>query len=231
MTMFKETRAQATRPRYHLAGLHSPRTPFRRRRTILLAMTALLLTTAARPALAGWPPRIGQILPDDTAFIDQDGRKLKLSHFKGKVIFLEYVGMNCPACQAFSGANRTGPYQGNPVQRGLQSIEEYFPRYTGGIRLSDPRIVFIQILLYDMRLEAPKPSDARNWAAHFGLKTQNQEYVLVPLRDLRSPASYNLIPGFQLIDRDFRVRSDSTGHHPQDDLYRTLLPMVRSLIE
>ncbi|MCA9403120.1 MAG: hypothetical protein KC897_05010 [Candidatus Omnitrophica bacterium] len=192
---------------------------------------AALLPALAGPACAGWPPQKGQLFPDEGTYVDQDGNRMKLSRFKGKVLLVEYVGMNCPACQAFSGAQARGAYRGNPVQRGLQSIESYFPRYTGGLRLDDPRIVFIQILLYDMQLKAPRPADACQWAGHFDLRTARQEYVLVPERDMRSQASYNLIPGFQLVDRSFRVRSDSTGHYPRDDLYRTLLPMAGQIVK
>ena len=201
-----------------------------RRRWLGAMLGAALVSALAGPACAGWPPRKGQLFPDEATYVDQDGNRMKLSRFKGKVLLVEYVGMNCPACQAFSGAHARGAYHGNPVQRGLQSIESYFPKYTGGLRLDDPRIVFIQILLYDMQLKAPRPADACQWAGHFDLRTARQEYVLVPVRDMRSQASFNLIPGFQLVDRSFRVRSDSTGHYPRDDLYRTLLPMVGQMV-
>lgn len=200
-------------------------------RRLLPAILGVMLCLGAADVAAGWPPQKGQVFPDGITYVDQDGRRLKMSQFKGKVLLVEFVGMNCPACQAFSGAHARGAYGGNAVQRGLQSIETYFPKYTGGLRLDDPRIVFVQVLLYDMQLKAPQPADARRWARHFGMSTARQEYVLVPLADLRSSASFNLIPGFQLVDRAFRVRSDSTGHHPRDDLYRTLLPMVGRIIK
>ncbi|MDV6032997.1 MAG: hypothetical protein F9B45_23510 [Phycisphaera sp. RhM] len=44
-----------------------------------------------------------------------------------------------------------------------------------------------------------------------------------------SRQTYEMIPGFQLIDRDFVLRSDSCGHHPHDDLYKDLLPMLRTM--
>ena len=34
-----------------------------------------------------------------------------------------------------------------------------------------------------------------------------------------------------LIDKDFVLRSDSSGHNPRDDLYRKLMPMVSSLLK
>jgi len=39
-----------------------------------------------------------------------------------------------------------------------------------------------------------------------------------------------VIPGFQLVDRDFILRSDATGHRPANDLWKHLLPMVPQLL-
>ena len=46
-----------------------------------------------------WPPKIAEPYPD-LQLIDQTGKTVKLSSFKGKVILLEPLGMTCPACQA-----------------------------------------------------------------------------------------------------------------------------------
>lgn len=196
----------------------------------IFLLVAFLLLPARAFCQEFWPPVIGKAFPDFELY-DQDGRKARVSDFKGKVIFIEYVGMNCPACQAFSGAHLRGAYQNNAVQQGLQSIEEYFPQYARGVNLKNEGMVFLQILLYDMQLGAPKAKDAQKWARHFGFTKSQNQYVLVPTRDMRGNASYNLIPGFQLIDRDFIVRSDSTGHNPQDNLYTELLPMVPGLLK
>ena len=97
--------------------------------------------------------------------------------------------------------------------------------------LDDERIVFVQVLLYDLSLGAPTVDDAKRWAKHFRSGRSKGAVVLVPKKDLRGPGSYNLIPGFQLVDRNFVVRSDSTGHHPRHNLYTELLPAVRGLLE
>jgi hypothetical protein len=179
-----------------------------------------------------WPPRLGQEFPD-IELIDQTGKTLKISNFKGDVLVIEYVGMNCPACQAFAGANRSGigPYQNNAVAGGLKSLGEYCPIYAEGITLSDPRVTFVQVLLYDTRMGPPTPEDARKWAKHFRLDPAKKQYVTVPTEDMRGAASYNLIPGFQLVDQSFILRADSTGHNPKDSLYQTLLPMLPKLLE
>ena len=172
-----------------------------------------------------WPPVIDQAYPD-LELIDQNGKPFHLSDLKGKVIIIEPVGMSCAACQAFSGAHEVGPFQNNPVQGGLLSFKEMVRTYAGGIKIPRRDIVFIQLILYDMQLQAPLPVHAQTWAEHFDFRTNENEIIAVSPYDLRSNVSYNLIPGFQLIDKNFILRSDSTGHNPRDDLYRMLLPMI-----
>jgi hypothetical protein len=176
-----------------------------------------------------WPPRLGEPYPDLT-LIDQTGEPVRLSSFKGSVILIEPVGMTCSGCQAFSGAHRRGSFKGITPQPGLPSMEELFPRFTGGLSLSDRRIVFVQILLYSMSMDAPTPADAREWAEHFGLDRSKNHVVLAGTKDLLGQASYDMIPGFQLVDRNFVLQADSTGHNPRHNLVSHLLPMVPQLL-
>ncbi len=194
-----------------------------------VAAGATFLTPRSSQAEVAWPPRAGQPFPD-VQLVDQTGKTVKISSFRGKVILVEYIGMNCPACQAFAGAHDRGSLGKVRPQQGLDSIEKLFPSYTRGLSLDDERIVFVQVLLYDLSLGAPTVDDAGKWAQHFQLE-RSKPVVLVPKKDLRGPGSYNLIPGFQLVDKNFVVRSDSTGHHPRHDLYTELLPAVRGLLE
>ena len=39
-----------------------------------------------------------------------------------------------------------------------------------------------------------------------------------------------MIPGFQLIDREFVLRYDGTGHRPRHDIWRELMPAIPSLL-
>ena len=79
----------------------------------------------------------------------------------------------------------------------------------------------------------PGPEDAKKWAEHFHFDRSKNRIVLAGAKEFLAPenynASYNLVPGFQLIDRDFILRSDSTGHNPHDGLYTQLLSMVPQL--
>jgi hypothetical protein len=188
--------------------------------------------TATQPGRAGvtWPPQLGEPYPD-LELIDQTGQPVRLSSFKGSVILIEPVGMTCPACQSFAGAHRLGSYQGVAPQEGLPSIEELMPKYARGLSLSDDRIVFVQLLLYSMSMGPPTPADARQWAEHFRVDRAKNHVVLAGAKELLGPASYEMIPGFHLVDRNFILRVDSTGHRPRHSLFSELLPMVPRLLE
>jgi hypothetical protein len=188
--------------------------------------------TATQPGRAAvmWPPRLGEPYPD-LELIDQTGQPVRLSSFKGSVILIEPVGMTCPACQSFAGAHRLGSYEGVVPQEGLPSIEELLPRYAQGLSLSDDRIVFVQLLLYSMSMGPPTPADARQWAEHFRVDRAKNHVVLAGTKELLGPASYEMIPGFHLVDRNFILRVDSTGHQPRHSLFTELLPMVPRLLE
>ena len=180
-------------------------------------------------AAVSWPPVVGESYPD-LELLDGDGRTVPLSSFRGSVLVIEPLAMTCAACQAFSGGHRYGSLGGVIPQKNLPSIEELFPQYTGGVALSDDRIVFIQILLYDMATSAPSAKDVVRWHDHFQMHRSDNYLVFAAPKHILGPASLKMIPGFQLVDQDFTLRSDSTGHNPRDNLYTELLPMVPALL-
>jgi len=181
-------------------------------------------------AAVQWPPRLGASYPD-LELVDQTGQRVRLSSFKGLVMLVEPVGMTCPACQAFSGAHLFGSFGGIVPQQGLPSVGELFPRYANELSLSDNRIVLVQILLYGMSMDAPSPEDAKRWAEHFKMDRSKNRVVLAGTKDLLVQASYDMIPGFQLVDRNFILRADSTGHRPRHNLFHELLPMIPQLLQ
>jgi cytochrome oxidase Cu insertion factor (SCO1/SenC/PrrC family) len=71
-----------------------------------------------------WPPRLNETYPD-LVLIDQEGREMRLSSLRGKVILLEPVGLSCPACLAFSGGHLFGPFRGVAPQPNLERIDTY----------------------------------------------------------------------------------------------------------
>ncbi len=81
-----------------------------------------------------------------------------------------------------------------------------------------------------MRMKAPTAQDVKEWTRHFHMQRSDNYLVLAAPRAFQGRATSNMIPGFQLVDQDFILRADATGHSPQYDLYRELLPMVWQLL-
>lgn len=176
-----------------------------------------------------WPPVPGQTFPD-LELIHQQGGTFRLSDLKGKVVVVEPIGMNCPACQGWSGANTRGSFENNAVQSGLTSFKRMLPVYAGGLTFPHGDIVLVQLLLYDMKMGPPDAKDAARWAEHFGFNIADGEFVAVAPHDMRNKASYAMIPGFYLLDKNLTLRSDATGHHPRHNLYKHTLPMIPQLL-
>lgn len=177
-----------------------------------------------------WPPKVGEAFPD-LNLVSDSGERVRLSQFKGKVILVEPVGMNCAACNAFAGARKAGGYEGTQPQQNLPPIENLLPRFAGGVTITDENIVLVHLVLFDMNLKAPRADDARKWAEHFGFDSMHNVHVLAGDERFMGPESYQMIPGFFLLDKEFILRADSTGHAPRQDLFRELLPMVPRLLK
>lgn len=165
----------------------------------------------------------------ELTLLDQDGNPTRLSDFRGKVLLIEYVGMSCPACIALSGGHRRGGFDNNAPQADLDSIRSYAIAY-GNVNWNDKDLVFVQILLFNPSMQAPTQADAARWAKHFGFKRSANRIVLTGTPEMASNEYRQLIPGFQLVDRNFILRADSTGDFPVHDLYTELLPMLGNLL-
>lgn len=191
-------------------------------------VVAVVSPAATAPGAAFWPPVRGKAFPELT-LRDRTGALVSLGSFRGKIIILEPVGMTCPACNAFSGANAVGGFEGVQPQTDCPALEEYFSTETTGVNLDDPRIVWVQLLLYNMQMQAPTVDDLKRWTAHFPAVRKANCVVLAATPEMLGNASYAMIPGVQLIDRDFVLRSDFRGHGGGDSLRGHLLPLVREL--
>ena len=64
---------------------------------------------------------------------------------------------------------------------------------------------------------------------NYGLDQKPNHVVLIAPEAMRQP-SYDMIPGYLLVDRDFVLRQDATGHHPADNLYESLIPSIPRFI-
>ena len=154
---------------------------------LLLALGCASQGAAAAPlaAVPFWPPRLDQPYPD-LQLLDATGRQVRLSDYRGKVLLIEPMGVDCPACQAFAGAHAdgVGPLRNCTPQQNLRSIEELTEQYAG-VSLDDPRLVYIQLLLYNWTQNAPPTLDeAREWAEHFGADRRPNQLGLVAAAEI-----------------------------------------------
>ena len=180
--------------------------------------------------VSGWPPKVGSKFPQ-IELVDHTGARFNLANLAGKPTLVEIVAMSCAGCQAYSGGNRFGGYGGFPAQADMQSIDEYFTRFTGGLKLDSNKLNFVQIIIYNLRLEPAEPKQLEAWRQHFHFDKQINAHVLSGGAALANKDSFNMIPGFLLLDKDQVVRYDATGHTPRHNLYTELLPAVRKMIE
>lgn len=184
-----------------------------------------------RPTHA-WPPVKGEPYPD-LALDDHEGKPFRLSSLRGKVVVIEPIGIACPACNAYAGAEARGGFRGYGVQTGLGSIDDHLSRRANTSLGVDPDLVLVQLLLFDASSSVgnpPSAEDAREWAEHFRLDRRKNVVVLRGTRALADGAGYAMVPGFQVVDRRGVLRYDGSGHHPADDPYRTVLGSIPDLL-
>ncbi|MDQ5937724.1 MAG: cytosine permease [Cyanobacteriota bacterium erpe_2018_sw_21hr_WHONDRS-SW48-000092_B_bin.40] len=174
-----------------------------------------------------WPPVVGRTYPE-IELCDLTGKKVKLSSYAGRVILLEPIGMSCPACQAFVGGEKKGGINGVTPQGGTSSLESYLA--AAGVSPADTRVVHVQLLLYGPNMGVPTLAEAQAWAKHFDFGRRSNEVLLVGDQRYINQHSYDMIPGMQLIDKNFVLVCDATGHNPRSSLFSELIPSVSKLL-
>ncbi len=191
------------------------------------AALAQAKSQALRAVPTFWPPVVGRTYPE-IELCDLTGKKVKLSSFAGRVILLEPIGMSCPACQAFVGGEKKGGINGVTPQGGTSSLESYLA--AAGVSPTDTRVVHVQLLLYGPNLGVPTLAEAQAWAKHFDFGRRSNEVLLVGDQRYINQHSYDMIPGMQLIDKNFVLVCDATGHNPRSSLFSELIPSVSKLL-
>ena len=175
-----------------------------------------------------WPPEVGRPYPDLT-LLDGAVRTVRLSSYKGKVLLIEPIGMNCPACIRMAGAGKrgVGDFSGIAPESGSYDTDDYLSWF--GVDPDDERFVYVHLLLYGLTMRGPTAEDARKWSEHFNIARHRNWVVLAGGEGMVNPASSNLIPGYQLVDKDFVLRYDAAGHKPRDSV-DALFPAIADLL-
>lgn len=179
--------------------------------------------------LAQWPPQLGSKFPEVQLF-DHEGKPFSMQSMRGKPTLIEFVAMTCAACQAWSGGNKKGGFEGFLSQHNLQSIEEYYKEFTGGHNIFSSDINFVQLVVYNLHLNPPSPANLSAWRKHFGFNQHANTFVISGGEPLANRESFHRIPGFMLLDRDLVVRFDALGHRPRHNLFTQLLKAVPGMI-
>jgi len=177
-----------------------------------------------------WPPVKGEPLPAITLPDAVSGETVDLSELRGKVLIVEPIGMKCPACNAYAGGLDRGGFRGARVQD-LPAFEDLLWDYGGVEARDEPDLVYVQLLLYDTsNRREPDMELAREWVEHFGMDAWDNALVLVGDERYVNRASYAMVPGFFLVDRDGTVVADGTGHRPVDHPYEEVLARAGELL-
>ena len=200
----------------------------------LLLVLAVVATTPYIDRLVSssptgqWSPTVGQTAPT-LQVVDHRGEPFDLANLTEKVVLLEYVGMQCPACQSLSDAESFGTFGGVSAQPMLQSVKQLLERFGAGTDIQDDRLVFAQLILYDLDTGSPSFETVQDWASHFQFDQRPNHYVLKGTPQLQSKIPTSMVPGFLLIDKQGLVRCLSDKSDPLV-LYEELLPMVPRLL-
>jgi thiol-disulfide isomerase/thioredoxin len=214
---------------YALFTDFSPADPWRKKRTVETPQRMNKLASTAN-TLKNWPPRVDETFPE-ISFYDHSGQEFKLSSLRGRPVLIEMVAMTCAGCQGLSGGNSVGGFGGFVVQRELQSLEEYFPHYTEGHQLFSEELWFVQIVVYNLRLNHPVALELDAWREHFHFNEKPNTFVISGGAALASGITREMIPGFYLLDKNLVVRYDATGQSPKHNLWNELLPAIPTLIK
>lgn len=194
--------------------VHTMRMRLDTRKTKLLFVTglaALLLFSASQPAASSdgpypWPPKLHEGYPD-IPFLKPDGSIFKMSDVKGRFVVIHYRGMTCPACQNMA------------ARRDLM--------------WNDPKVVNVDVLLFNREMKPPTAEDARWWAEKYGLKESNREIVVSGPAWTNAPAlyrtTYDMVVGGQLLD-DMGVVQASVVRPPGAKLPPHYWPDLREML-
>ncbi len=179
-----------------------------------------------------WPPQLDAAFPN-LKLKDQSGHGTDLytllNSLNVEASIIEPTGMNCPGCHAYSGANKYGNYLGVTPQNGLPSFEDFLSQ--AQLDISDKRFAFVQLLLYSYNMGATTFDDATKWATHFNFSKGNKQIAIAVPSTFQNKGSYDLIPGFLLLNKNNQIVSSAAGHNPIHSVDGYLVPKLKEILD
>ena len=177
-----------------------------------------------------WPAGMNAEYPDFEV-IDQEGNQFSISSLKGKVILVEIVDMMNPVSLSYNGAAEYGLFgKAESADQYEVSLAKTIEKQTqGSFSLPNEEVIVLKLIVYNQEGTQPSAIDAENWANFYRLKKEDNYFVVVPAKDFRSDETDKIVPGYQLIDRDFNLRVDAAGPAPKHNFKMSLIPRIPKL--
>ncbi len=178
-----------------------------------------------------WPPKMNIPYPDIELF-DQKGQEFRISQLAGKILIVEYVDMSSPISQAQSGAREKGAFGiMQEVDQFAKTFDEVYKKNATNLsNWPNKDVMHLKIIAYTQDGAQPSRDDAQNWATHFGFEVSNNVIVAVAKSDIRDIQTQDILTGYQLVDRNQKLRVDSSGPAPKHNLNLTLIPLLEKLL-
>ncbi len=179
-----------------------------------------------------WPPKMNDEYPN-LALIDQNGQSFDMDSLKGKIIIVEYLDFSSAVSQAQSGSGLLGVYGDENLEADSYAIpfQDVLRKNNVDIDLSSNDVLQVKIVLYAAAGDQASRDDAVNWAEHFNLTKEDGIIVATPEKDIRDKDSSFMVGGYQLLDRNLRLRADSSGGAPKHNLDLTFVPLFEKLVK
>lgn len=177
-----------------------------------------------------WPPKLGETYPDLLLF-DAEGKEVRLSSLAGKSVLLHLGAMCSPGTVAYTGGNKAEPFAGCAPQQDALALEAWLKRK--GISAEHPELRIVHALFYGTnQSDPPSAEDLRKWIAHFGLAERPNTIALRGDMAYSEQATFERIPGVQLIgpDRKFLVDCARNTTTDWNDVIKALKTLQRKVV-
>ncbi|MGE3174785.1 MAG: DUF4034 domain-containing protein [Planctomycetota bacterium] len=176
------------------------------------------------PFRHSWPPEEGAPYPALEMRTVQ-GQPFDFASLRGKVVLIETVALGSPGSVGFAGIDRFGTVQ---AQTGLASLDQLLKQH--GIDRDDPNLRTVHLLLYDSMSRQPSPENAKRWVEQTGLDRHANAIALLADSRYKRHDTLQMVPGFQLLDRELTLRIDGAGANAPHNLYDHLFPGLAMLL-